>query len=259
MRLVGPNCLGVLNTAPSVAPQRDLRPGDAARPATSASSRQSGALGLALIELAERSRPRRLLVRLDRQPRRHHRQRPPRVLGGATRRTDVALLYIESFSDPRRFSRVARRIGRTQADRRRQERPLGGGRARHRVPHRRAARRLRRDRRRALRAGRRDPHRDASPSCSTSPRCSPTSRCRRAAGSGSSPTRAARGSCAPTPARRPGWRCRSCPPRCASALASFLAAEAALANPVDMIATAERRAIPAGDRGARGAGRGSTR
>ena len=38
--------------------------------------------------------------------------------------TAVALLYIESFSDPRRFARLARRIGRREADRRRQERPL---------------------------------------------------------------------------------------------------------------------------------------
>ena len=41
-------------------------------------------------------------------------------------RTRLALLYIESFSDPRRFARVARRVGRQQAGRRRQERALGG-------------------------------------------------------------------------------------------------------------------------------------
>ena len=37
MRLVGPNCLGILNTAAARAAQRHLRPGDAAAAATSAS------------------------------------------------------------------------------------------------------------------------------------------------------------------------------------------------------------------------------
>jgi len=111
MRLVGPNCLGILNTAadhhlnvtfaPNSPPAGDV-----------GFVTQSGALGLALIDLAG-----------------------VRGLGVSTfasignraditandfleywesdGKTRVALLYIESFSDSRRFSRVARRIGRT--------------------------------------------------------------------------------------------------------------------------------------------------
>ena len=102
---------------------------------------------------------------------------------------------------------------RTQADRRRQERPLAGGRAGHVVAHRRAGGGLRRDRRRAVPAGRRRSAPTRSPSCSTSRRCSRTSRCRPAGASRSSPTPAGPGSCAPTPARRAGSRSPPLPRR----------------------------------------------
>ena len=75
--------------------------------------------------------------------------------------TDIALLYLESFGNARKFARIAPRFARKQAAARRQERALGGRRARHVVPHRRAAVRLRCDRRRAVPTGRRDPHRHA--------------------------------------------------------------------------------------------------
>ena len=39
--------------------------------------------------------------------------------------TDVMLLYLESFGNPRRFGRIARAVAAAQADRRGQERPLG--------------------------------------------------------------------------------------------------------------------------------------
>ena len=55
-----------------------------------------------------RARPRPLVVRLGRQQGRPLRQRPAPVLGGRTRRTDVVLLYLESFGNPRRFARIAR-------------------------------------------------------------------------------------------------------------------------------------------------------
>ena len=99
MRLIGPNCLGILNTDPRVAPERHLRAGHAAARHVGFLS-QSGALGLALIDS------------------------PPIGLGVSSfvsignnadisgndlleywegdEGTDVALLYIESFSDPRR-------------------------------------------------------------------------------------------------------------------------------------------------------------
>ena len=109
MRLVGPNCLGVLNTAPGVRLNSTFIP-QPPPPGSVAFVSQSGALGLALAEFAEE---RRLGVcsfasignRAD-------------VTGNdfleyweEDGRTEVALFYIESFSDPRRFARVARRAG----------------------------------------------------------------------------------------------------------------------------------------------------
>jgi len=110
MRLVGPNCLGVLNTAVGTSLDATFIPHSPPAGNVGFVS-QSGALGLALAEFAEE---RRLGVssfasvgnRAD-------------VTGNdflefweEDGRTEVALLYIESFSDPRRFSRVARRAGR---------------------------------------------------------------------------------------------------------------------------------------------------
>ncbi len=108
MRLIGPNCLGIIDKTKGLnvtfAPH-------APPPGGVGFVTQSGALGLALIELAG-----------------------DRGLGVSSFAsignraditandlldywendgiTDVALLYIESFSDPRRFSRVAQRVGR---------------------------------------------------------------------------------------------------------------------------------------------------
>ena len=85
---------------------------------------QSGALGLALIELAgDRSLGVSSFASIGNRADitandllEYWEQDPA---------TDVALLYIESFSDPRRFSR-RRPPGRPrEADRRREERPLG--------------------------------------------------------------------------------------------------------------------------------------
>ena len=110
MRLVGPNCLGILNTAEHARLNVTFAPATPPRGGVGFAT-QSGALGLALIDLAS-----------------------DRGLGVSSfasigNRADitandfleywedddatrVALLYIESFSDPRRFSRVARRLGR---------------------------------------------------------------------------------------------------------------------------------------------------
>jgi acetyl coenzyme A synthetase (ADP forming)-like protein len=109
MRLVGPNCLGILNTAPGHHLNATFAP-NTPPPGDVGFVSQSGALGLALIDLAG---DRGLGVS---------------SFGSIGNRADitandfleywesddetrVALLYIESFSDPRRFSRVARRVG----------------------------------------------------------------------------------------------------------------------------------------------------
>jgi acetyl coenzyme A synthetase (ADP forming)-like protein len=110
MRLIGPNCLGVIANDDGAGLNASFAPGTPP-PGNVGFVTQSGALGLALIDLAA---DRGLGVssfasignRAD-------------ITGNdlleyweSDPATDVALLYIESFSDPARFSRVARRVGR---------------------------------------------------------------------------------------------------------------------------------------------------
>ncbi len=112
MRLVGPNCLGVINTAPNVLLNASFAP--EMPPAGSvALCSQSGALGVAIIELA-----RRLGLGLsafvsvgnkgdvgDDDLLEYWEEDP---------RAEVLLFYVESFARPRRFARIARRVGRTK-------------------------------------------------------------------------------------------------------------------------------------------------
>lgn len=110
MRMVGPNCMGLLNTAPSANLNGTFAP---LFPPTGniAMSSQSGALGIAILEFARRNRigisqfvsvgnkadvsGNDLLLFWEDDP-----------------STDVILLYLESFGNPRRFARLARRIAR---------------------------------------------------------------------------------------------------------------------------------------------------
>src|SRR6476660_5010726 len=110
IRMVGPNCMGIINTDPSVRVNATFSP---VYPPSGrvAFSTQSGALGLAILEYVTR-----------------------RNLGMSTfasignkadvssndliqfwahdDRTDVILLYLESFGNPRKFAQIARRVGR---------------------------------------------------------------------------------------------------------------------------------------------------
>ena len=107
MRLVGPNCLGVLNTAPDVEPQRHLRaPGRP--PGRVGFLSQSGGLGIAIIEAAGRLRRRALVVRLGRQQGRPVRQRLPPATGSRTR-TPTWPSSTWSRSATRASSRASRR------------------------------------------------------------------------------------------------------------------------------------------------------
>jgi acetate---CoA ligase (ADP-forming) len=112
MRLIGPNCMGLLNTDPAVRLNATFAPHmpPAGRVAFST---QSGALGLAIIDYAASLglglstfvsvgnkadiSSNDLLNYWDTDP-----------------GTDVILLYLESFGNPRRFARIARRVGRTK-------------------------------------------------------------------------------------------------------------------------------------------------
>jgi len=112
MRLLGPNCLGLLNTAPDVSLNATFA-GDFPKPGPVSFASQSGALGAVVLQLAAR-----------------------RNIGFASfvslgnkcdvsgndllehweqdDRTRVILMYLESFGNPRRFTQIARRVARTK-------------------------------------------------------------------------------------------------------------------------------------------------
>jgi acyl-CoA synthetase (NDP forming) len=112
MRLVGPNCLGVLNTDPDVSLDATFGPVLPRRGRVGFLS-QSGGLGLAIMEHANALglglssfasignkadiSSNDLLAWWEQDP-----------------ATDVLLLYLESFGNPRKFARVARRVSRTK-------------------------------------------------------------------------------------------------------------------------------------------------
>jgi acetyl coenzyme A synthetase (ADP forming)-like protein len=110
IRLIGPNCMGVLNTAPAFSMNATFSP--IYPPAGNvAMSTQSGALGLAILDYASRLQigissfasignkadvsTNDLLLYWADDP-----------------KTDVILLYVESFGNPLKFGQIARHIGR---------------------------------------------------------------------------------------------------------------------------------------------------
>lgn len=112
MRLVGPNCMGILNTNPAVRLNATFAPHPPPAGRVGFMS-QSGALGLAVIDYAgslglglssfvsvgnKADLSGNDLIRYwEKDP-----------------DTDVILLYLESFGNPRKFSRIARRVARTK-------------------------------------------------------------------------------------------------------------------------------------------------
>jgi len=110
MRMVGPNCLGMLNTDPAVNLDVTFSPHHPPRGNVAMSS-QSGALGIAILDYARQLdigissfvsmgnktdvSANDLLLYWEGDP-----------------STDVVLLYLESFGHPRRFSRIAQRVNR---------------------------------------------------------------------------------------------------------------------------------------------------
>ena len=110
MRLIGPNCLGILDTRPERRAQRQLRPA-MPPPGNVAFATQSGALGLALIEFAaERGIGVSSFASIGNRA--DITANDLLEFWEEDESTGLALLYIESFSNPRRFARVARRVGR---------------------------------------------------------------------------------------------------------------------------------------------------
>jgi acetate---CoA ligase (ADP-forming) len=110
MRLIGPNCMGILNT------EADVRLNATFAPMAPPAGRvgfmsQSGALGLSIIDYAsELGLGLSTFVSIGNKADisgndliRYWEQDP---------QTDVILLYLESFGNPRKFSRIARQVGR---------------------------------------------------------------------------------------------------------------------------------------------------
>ncbi|HEY7050449.1 MAG TPA: GNAT family N-acetyltransferase [Jatrophihabitantaceae bacterium] len=112
MRLVGPNCLGVLNTDPAVRLNATFAPVPM-DPGQLGLVSQSGALGIAVLIAAQQRglgvsqfvsvgnkadvSGNDLLLAWERDP-----------------RTSVIALYLESFGNPRKFARIARRVSRSK-------------------------------------------------------------------------------------------------------------------------------------------------
>jgi acyl-CoA synthetase (NDP forming)/ribosomal protein S18 acetylase RimI-like enzyme len=112
MRVVGPNALGVINTDGSVRLNATLAPRLPARGRTGFFC-QSGALGTAILaQAAERGLGLSTFVSAGNRA---------DVSGNDMLQywdtdpaTDVVLLYLESFGNPRKFARLARRLGRSK-------------------------------------------------------------------------------------------------------------------------------------------------
>jgi acetate---CoA ligase (ADP-forming) len=108
MRLVGPNCLGLLNTASSVRLNATFAP-HRPTPGRVGFMSQSGGVGIAIVEVAARlgiglSSFISVGNKADLSGNDFLRywERDPG--------TDVALMYLESFGNPRKFARIARRF-----------------------------------------------------------------------------------------------------------------------------------------------------
>lgn len=110
MRLVGPNCMGVLNTAPEVAMNATFAP-TMPPPGRVSFLSQSGALGVTILDYAaEYGIGIRNFVSVGNKP---------DVSGNdlleyweTDPETGVILMYLENFGNPRRFTRIARRVAR---------------------------------------------------------------------------------------------------------------------------------------------------
>lgn len=110
IRMIGPNCMGVVNTDPGVCLNATFAPA-APPPGRVAFSSQSGALGLAILEYA-----RRLNLGISTFASIGNKADVSSndliQYWAEDPRTDVILLYLESFGNPRKFSQIARRVAR---------------------------------------------------------------------------------------------------------------------------------------------------
>jgi acyl-CoA synthetase (NDP forming)/RimJ/RimL family protein N-acetyltransferase len=112
MRVVGPNALGVVNTDPAVRLNASLAPVLPGRGRTGFFS-QSGALGTAILADAA-TRGLGLSTFVSAGNRADVSGNDLLQYWETDAATDVVLLYLESFGNPRKFARLARRLGRVK-------------------------------------------------------------------------------------------------------------------------------------------------
>ncbi|HWP59800.1 MAG TPA: GNAT family N-acetyltransferase [Candidatus Acidoferrales bacterium] len=112
MRMVGPNCLGLINADPRVQLNASFSP-VFPLPGRIAMSSQSGALGLAILSLA-RKRQLGLSTFVSVGNKADVSGNDLLQYWEEDESTGVILLYLESFGNPRRFARIARRVSRSK-------------------------------------------------------------------------------------------------------------------------------------------------
>jgi acyl-CoA synthetase (NDP forming) len=112
MRVIGPNALGVANTAPDVRLNATLAPELPGRGRIGFFA-QSGALGIAILAAA-RKRGLGLSTFVSAGNRADLSGNDMLQYWQTDPATDVVLLYLETFGNPRKFARVARRLARTK-------------------------------------------------------------------------------------------------------------------------------------------------
>lgn len=111
-RMIGPNCMGLLNTDPAVRLNATFSP-VVPPPGSIAFSSQSGALGLAVLDYARQ-------VNLGMSSFVSVGNKADVSTNDLIEfwaddpRTTAILLYVESFGNPRKFSQIARRVGRVK-------------------------------------------------------------------------------------------------------------------------------------------------
>ncbi|MDX6245229.1 MAG: hypothetical protein QOE76_2952 [Frankiales bacterium] len=110
MRVVGPNCLGVINTDPEIRLNATLAPASPGRGRVGFFC-HAGALGIAILEQVE-ARGLGLSTFVSAGNRADVSGNDMLQLWQEDPATDVVLLYLESFGNPRKFGRIARRVAR---------------------------------------------------------------------------------------------------------------------------------------------------
>jgi len=112
VRMIGPNCMGIINTDPSIALNGTFSP---VYPPEGriAMSTQSGALGLAILDYARRLNL-GISTFVSVGNKADVSSNDLIQYWADDPRTDVILLYLESFGNPRKFGRIAKRIARTK-------------------------------------------------------------------------------------------------------------------------------------------------